>query len=168
MDVAAWDAHIDEFYESVADGADPLGSVERMRQLLVIMADEFDGATPALIAFEMAGIHDSMGLEVPAVPLYEEALASGLDKDHAGRARIQLGSTLRSLGRTKEAIEVLTEPTETEDDPARRAFLALALHHDGESAAALRMAIEALVPSLPRYGRSLANYARAELPATER
>lgn len=168
MEMSTWDERIDEFYDTVADETDPLGSVQRMRHLLVAMTDDFDGASPALIAFEMAGIHDSMGLEAQAVPLYEEALAGVLPADHLGRARIQLGSTLRSLGRTQDAIDVLSQPLDTEDEPARQAFLALALHDAGEDSAGLRVAIEALIPSLPRYGRSLANYARAELPATER
>ncbi len=53
----------------------------------------------------MAGVHDSLGLEVDAVPLYREALSAGLDASHAAQARIQLASTLRNLGRLHETVE---------------------------------------------------------------
>ena len=44
-------------------------------------------------------------------------------------------------------------------DDAARAFLALALHDLGRHDEALALALTALAPHLPRYQRSLANYA---------
>ena len=46
-------------------------------------------------------------------------------------------------------------------DDAVRAFLALALVDTGRECEAVSLALEALAAHLPRYQRSLANYARA-------
>jgi Tetratrico peptide repeat len=50
-------------------------------------------------------------------------------------------------------------PSGTNYDAARLAFLALALHSAGRHDEALRQALEALIPTLPRYLRSLSGYA---------
>jgi len=162
MDTNEWDANIDAWYEANADESRPAASVAAMREFLV-----GHPSSGALATFELAGIHDSMGLETEAVPLYRQALAEGLDADHAARTRIQLASSLRNLGQLDEAIALLSEPSGTDLDAARRAFLALALHAAGRHDAAVREALEALIPSLPRYRRSLSAYA-AELTDTQK
>ena len=48
-----------------------------------------------------------------------------------------------------------------ETGAAPAVFLALALHSAGRSAEALRVAIEAIEPGLPRYRRSVRAYAAA-------
>ncbi|WP_296665457.1 tetratricopeptide repeat protein [Demequina sp.] len=152
-----WDAHIDLFYGSPAfDTSDPAGTVERMRRLLAV--EHVDGP---LAAFELAGVHDSLGMGREAATLYREALGGGLDAEVAGRARLQLASTLRADGDYAAAIDLLREPVDEAHEGARAAFLALALHDAGRGAEALRTAIEALVPTLPRYRRSVAAYAAA-------
>jgi len=164
MDLAGWDSRIDAFYREAFDEHDPAGTVAAMSNLLATMEADDAGA---LVPFEMAGVHDSLGLEDDAVPLYREALSAGLDASHAARARIQLASTLRNLNdaghlsRMDEALELLSVPAEGDLEPARKAFLALALHSAGRPDEALREAIEGIVPSLTRYQRSLAGYAAA-------
>ena len=79
------------------------------------------------------------------------------------RAVIQLASSLRNVGRADESVALLTaeldaEPDELDD--AVRAFLALALVDVGREREAVSHALTALAPHLPRYQRSLANYAR--------
>jgi len=157
MDTNEWDAGIDAWYEANFDETRPEASVTAMREFLA-----GHPAAGALASFELAGVHDSVGLETEAVPLYQQALAKGLDAVHAARARIQLASTLRNLGQLDEAIELLSRPSGTGDDPARMAFLALALHSAGRHDEALQQALQALIPSLQRYQRSLSGYA-AEL-----
>ncbi len=157
MDLDEWDARVDAWYRDRFDESRPDDSVAGMRELLAQ-----NPAAGALAAFELAGVYDSLGLEDDAVPLYEQALAEGLDDAHATRARIQLASTLRNLGRADEAIALLDVPSASGYDAARRAFLALALHSAGHRDKALREALEALIPTLPRYHRSLSGYA-AEL-----
>lgn len=107
MDLVAWDSRIDAFYTDTFDESDPQRSVAAMRELLDVMQTDHAGA---FMAFELAGVRDSLGLEDEAVPLYREALAAGLDADHEARARIQLASTLRNLGRLDEARELLAVP----------------------------------------------------------
>ncbi|UNK69844.1 tetratricopeptide repeat protein [Microbacterium sp. H1-D42] len=111
-------------------------------------------------AFELAGMYDSMGFEAEAGAEYERALALGLDDARHARLAVQYGSTLRNLGRLDEAIAVLrAAPTHESTGSAPRIVLALALHSAGRKDEALREAIEAQIDALPRYQRSMRNYA---------
>lgn len=73
---------------------------------------------------------------------------------------VQHASTLRNLGRIDEAITMLEDaPEHPATGAAPRVFLALALHSAGLHDEALRVAIEAVEPTLPRYRRSVRAYA---------
>ncbi len=114
--------------------------------------------------FELGGAHDSTGQPEQAVPQYRKALDSGLAGGKRRQAVIQLASTLRNLGRVDESIELLTKERAAgsdELDDAVAAFLALALASAGRDREGLSLALGALARHLPRYNRSLANYARA-------
>jgi hypothetical protein len=114
-------------------------------------------------AFERASAQDSTGHSDLAVPLYQEALARHLDGIRRRRAVIQLASSLRNLGRAQESVELLTAervPGSDGLDDAVDAFLALALADTGREREAASIALAALAPHLPRYQRSVANYAR--------
>jgi tetratricopeptide (TPR) repeat protein len=118
----------------------------------------------AVAAFERASAFDSTGLSDRAVPLYREALAAGLSGTRRRRATIQLASSLRNVGRADESVELLRAERNAgtdELDDAVSGFLALALADTGEEREALALALEALAPHLPRYQRSLGNYARS-------
>jgi hypothetical protein len=90
-------------------------------------------------------------------------LATGLTGIRRRRAVIQLASSLRNVGQPEESVTLLTDelaaPSDVLDD-AVRAFLALALTEVGRERAAVSLALGALAPHLPRYQRSLGNYAR--------
>jgi tetratricopeptide (TPR) repeat protein len=135
--------------------------------------DEFVAAVDALAGelaaddgrgpFERAAARDSTGRSDLAVPLYRRALDLGLADERRRRAVIQLASSLRNLGELAAAVELLeAELARTSDDldDAVRAFLALALIDSGRAPEALCHALTALAPHLPRYQRSVANYAR--------
>jgi tetratricopeptide (TPR) repeat protein len=112
--------------------------------------------------FERGAAQDSTGHSDRAVPLYREALALGLSGIRRRRAVIQLASSLRNLGQQEESVALLRHELDQgsdELDDAARAFLALALHDLGGHDEALALALTALAPHLPRYQRSLANYA---------
>jgi hypothetical protein len=113
--------------------------------------------------FEKACAFDSTGHPDLAVPLYRQALDSGLTGIRRRRAVIQLASSLRNLDRSEESVALLTAerdaPSDQLDD-AVRGFLALALVDVGREREAASLALQALAPHLPRYQRSLANYAR--------
>jgi hypothetical protein len=117
----------------------------------------------AQAAFDNACDFDSNGQPDRAVPLYREALEGRLEGENRRRAVIQLASSLRNLGQADESVALLTPeldaPSDHLDD-AVRAFLALALVDVGREREALCHALTALAPHLPRYQRSLANYAR--------
>ena len=71
------------------------------------------------------------------------------------------------MGESAEAVSMLeAAPMSAVDEPARQAFLALALYDEGRYGDALRTALLALVPTLESYQRSLRGYA-GELPSTE-
>jgi tetratricopeptide (TPR) repeat protein len=113
--------------------------------------------------FERASALDSTGHPDLAVPLYRQALGRGLTGERRRRAVIQLASSLRNLGQPQESVALLaTELDAGSDhlDDAVRAFLALALVDVGREREAVALALAALAPHLPRYQRSLANYAR--------
>jgi hypothetical protein len=114
-------------------------------------------------AFDQACDYDSNGHPDLAVPLYREALQGQLDGENRRRAVIQMASSLRNLGQVDESLELLTaelaQPSDHLDD-AVRAFLALALADAGRAREGLSHALTALAPHLPRYQRSLANYAQ--------
>ncbi|WP_328496753.1 tetratricopeptide repeat protein [Streptomyces sp. NBC_00414] len=113
--------------------------------------------------FERACAWDSTGHSDKAVPLYREALALGLDGYRGRRAKIQLSSSLRNLGQAEEGVKLLSPElvgVSDELDDAVRATLALCLASLGREREGLSLALGALAPHLPRYQRSMANYAR--------
>ena len=120
---------------------------------------------PALGWFELGCAFDSAGYEAEADVHYAAATAAGLGTVDAGRAAqmvVQHASTLRNLGRVDEAIAMLQDaPEHPATGAAPRVFLALALHSAGRQDEALRVAIEAVEPTLPRYRRSVRAYAKA-------
>ncbi len=114
-------------------------------------------------AFERACAWDSTGHSDQAVPLYRAALAGGLDDYRRRRATIQLSSSLRNIGAAAEGVELLTRELDApsdELDDAVRACLALCLSTLGRDREGLSLVLEALAAHLPRYQRSMANYAR--------
>lgn len=133
---------------------------------------EVEAAIEALVAerpddpvavFELAGARDYVGREAEAEPLYRRALELGLDEPRHGQAVIQLASTVRNLGRPREALALLRD--EFADRPghpladAATAFAALALADTGAHRDALVAALHALAPHLPAYGRAVTAYA---------
>jgi tetratricopeptide (TPR) repeat protein len=120
-------------------------------------------ADSAVAAYERAAAYDSTGRSDLAVPLYRQALELGLGRDRRRRAVIQMASSLRNLGQAEESVALLTAERDAgsdELDDAVSAFLALALVDSGREREAVSIALSALAPHLPRYQRSLTNYAK--------
>ncbi|WP_371671963.1 tetratricopeptide repeat protein [Streptomyces sp. NBC_00289] len=152
---AAW-ATFDDYAE--ADAAD-------FRAVVDALVAELPDDSP-LGPFEQACAWDSTGHSDRAAPLYREALALGLSEasGYKGRrAKIQLSSSLRNIGEAEEGVKLLTAELDApsdELDDAVRACLALCLSSLGRDREGLSLALGALAPHLPRYQRSMANYAR--------
>jgi hypothetical protein len=154
---ADWERRLAEAWAA----ADGLGDAE-LRELIGRLAAELPPESPVGL-FERAGSFDSTGRSDLAVPLYRRALVGGLTGERRRRAVIQLASSLRNVGEAEESVALLrAELHQGSDqlDDAVRAFLAMALVDTGREREAVSLALEALAPHLPRYQRSLANYAR--------
>ena len=120
----------------------------------------------AVASFERACAQDSTGHSDRAVPLYRRALSLGLQGIRRRRAVIQMASSLRNTGHVDESVALLTEERtrgSDELDAALAGFLALCLVDVGREREAVSLSLQALAPLLPRYQRSLGNYARALL-----
>jgi hypothetical protein len=120
--------------------------------------------------FERACAWDSTGHSDRAVPLYQAAIDGGLNGYRRRRAVIQMSSSLRNTGRVETAVTLLEEERgidpATLDEQTRTladaisATLALCLVDTGREREAVSIAVGALAPHLPRYQRSMGNYAR--------
>ena len=133
------------------------GLLTTVEQLAAELAEDSPVA-----AYERASSLDSTGHSDLAVPLYRRALELGLGEDRRRQAVIQLASSLRNLGEASESATLLRAERDRrsdELDDAVDAFLALALVDLGREREAAGLALGALAGHLPRYQRSLANYA---------
>lgn len=152
---AAWDAFN-------ASGDDSEEHAVRFRDTIDALVAELPAGSP-VAPFERACAWDSTGHSDRAVPLYQEALERGLDGYRRRRTTIQLASSLRNIGRAEQGVALLTPELDApsdELDDAVRATLALCLAGLGREREGLSLVIEALSRHLPRYQRSMANYAR--------
>ena len=119
-------------------------------------------AGSAVALYERGGGYDSTGRPELAIPLYRSALDAGLSGSRRRQAVIQMASSIRNLDGAAEAAELLRAEMAAgsdELDGAVRGFLALALIDLGREREAAALALAALAPCLPRFGRSLARYA---------
>ena len=91
-----------------------------------------------VLLYEVGGAYDTAGQEARALTFYDDALAAGLQGDVLRRCLVQYGSTLRALDRFAESVTVLERAARLfPDSDAVRAFLALSMHADGRSDAAV-------------------------------
>lgn len=150
----SWDDRVEQFWAS-ADDSEPELMLVRMQALIDARGPDDPDAI-----YEWASVHDFLGLEAEAIPLYRAALARGLAGERGPQAIVQLASSLRNVGEAGAAVELLSNRA---SDPvvgaAAQAFLALALRDAGRPDEALRVALNALAPTLPLYGRAISRYA---------
>jgi tetratricopeptide (TPR) repeat protein len=147
---------------AVWDESDEIGD-NILRERIDALVDERPADDPEA-AFEAASVRDSTGLEAEAALEYQRALDLGLGEPNRGRTLIQYASTLRNLGRFDEALALLDllEP-DNELADAAAAVRALVLVSAGRPTEGAAYAIRALAGHLPRYQRSMRNYANALL-----
>lgn len=152
-----WEQRIAVLWESIDEYAP-----DDFRNRVDALAAELP-ADSAIAAFERACAFDSTGVPDRAEPLYRKALETGLTGIRRRRAAIQLSSSLRVLGRLEESHALLAAEMSAESDSlddAVKAVLALVLTDMGREREAVSLVLTALAPHLPRYQRSMANYAR--------
>ena len=151
-----WQRRVDAVWDASPELGDD-AVIERIDALVgELPADDPRGP------FEAAGARDSAGLEADAEPRYRRALELGLSGRARIEAHIQLASTLRNLGRSAEALELLDRVRADAGDLADAvdAFRVLALVSSGRADAAASVALIALAPHLPQYRRAVDAYAR--------
>ena len=156
MTIDEWERQIAQFWERY--GKAPSDDVAWVEEL-----DALASSCPAAdgrAEFERAGIRDSTGRTDAAVELYDAGIAAGLDESRAAQTYVQLASSKRVLGDLDGALDLIEQADPHALGGAPSAVRALTLRDLGRHDEALRVAIEALVPHLPRYARSMANYAR--------
>lgn len=161
---ADWEARIAAVWK-IADTLTP----QELVRTVDALASERPADDPHAL-FERACARDTAGIEDGAEPLYRAALASGaLDPYRHARASIQLGSTLRHLGRLDESEALLLAQLERcrAEGPGAalhdevRSILAFTWVAQGRAVEAASLALETLAPHLSRYQRSTAANARA-------
>ena len=157
MQKPEWEQQVADAWASLDEGAEA-----EFLTLIENLVEELPPGEPDGL-FERAAALDSTGHSDLAVPLYERALKAGLTGERRRRAVIQMASSLRNLDRAQESVALLTAELRAGSDAlddAAKAVLALALTDVGREREAVSVAVGALAAHLPRYQRSMANYAR--------
>ena len=159
---ATWETRVDDVWKCVST----MEPAELVR-LIDALAQE-RSPDDAVGLFERACARDTAGMEEQAEPLYRAALATGaLDEYRRARANIQLGSTLRALGRLDESERILKAELDRHMEPGRqatlhdeaKAILALTYLAQGRASEAAGLLLSALGPRLSRYHRTVAVHA---------
>ncbi|MBW8731105.1 MAG: tetratricopeptide repeat protein [Terrabacter sp.] len=125
------------------------------------------------LVFELAGVKDAMGDEQGAIGLYEEALAGGLREPHRHRAQLQLASSLRVVGRTAEAQDLVADVLEARPHNTAALMLKALVQADlGQERQALADLIRATLEATTdvdtqAYRRALRAYADELAPVTD-
>lgn len=138
---------------------------EEFRDLIAAHVAELPEDHPVSL-FERACAWDSTGHSDKAIPLYTKALENGLDGENRRRAVIQMSSSTRNVGDPEKALAMLLAEAENGEDHLSDALTlttALCLADLGREREALRDVIIALTAYLPRYQRSMRNYAKSLL-----
>lgn len=120
-----------------------------------------------IACFELGGAYDFLGREEVAIAHYERVLAMGVERlpnEEQPKLYLQMGSTLRNLGRLEESRDLFLRGLRIYPDfNALRAFLALTEYSMGHFQEAAKLWLDCLVegstdPSIQRYARSLRGY----------
>lgn len=119
----------------------------------------------AAVAYQCAWVHDRMGREREAIPLYERAISLGLSGRDLEGATLSLGSSHRATGGYAKAAEVLRGGVERfPQNRAMQVILAMALHNLDEHEQAMGLLLRNLAetssdPEIASYKRAISYYA---------
>jgi tetratricopeptide (TPR) repeat protein len=96
----------------------------------------------AEITFQLAVVHDNLGLERESIPYYLRTLAQGLAGPDLERAYLGLGSTYRGLGEYEKAEETLRRGVNAfPHNRALQIFLAMTLYNRQQHKEAMELAL---------------------------
>ena len=89
--------------------------------------------TDATLLYETACVHDFLGFEAEAIPLYVAAIENGLQGDTLRNALLGLGSSYRTLGQYDESLVTLEKAIKLFPGAQEMVvFRAMALYNIGE------------------------------------
>ena len=117
------------------------------------------------VNYQCAWVHDRMGREREAIPLYERAIEMGLSGGDLEGAILSLGSSYRAVGDPAKAAEVLRGGVARfPQNRAMQVFLAMALHDLDEHVQAMEILLRNLAetssdPEISAYKEALSFYA---------
>ena len=149
-----WRAELDAI-----TGARAFGQFNQLLPRLKVLDERYPNV--AEIIFQIAWTCETLGRHTEALPAYEKAIALGLPPHELSGAYLGLGNTLRALGQVGKAAHIFrTGKLQFPDNREFDAFLSLALHDQGHTTEALKLALETLCdttsdPGLTAYGRAL-------------
>jgi tetratricopeptide (TPR) repeat protein len=139
------------------------GELEAARAVLLKLVER-NPEDPA-VNYQCAWVHDTMGLEREAIPLYERAVERGLSGGDLEGAILSLGSSYRAVGNPAKAAAVLRGGVARfPRNRAMQVFLAMALHDLDEHVQAIEILLRNLAetssdPEISAYKEALSFYA---------
>ena len=139
------------------------GELEGARAVLLKLQEK--NPEDPTVNYQCAWVHDRMGLEREAIPLYERAIERGLSGGDLEGAILSLGSSYRAVGDPAKAAEVLREGVARfPHNRAMQVFLAMALHDIDEHVQAMGILLRNLAetssdPEISAYKEALSFYA---------
>lgn len=139
------------------------GRIEEARQHGLLQLIEHP--QHAELHYEVACLHDTLGRETQAIPLYQKAIALGLSEVSLRGAWLGLGSSYRSTGQYTEALAAFEQGLARFPDATEfRVFRAMACynlghHKEGMESLLAVLAVTTTVPDLTPYRRAIALYA---------
>ena len=139
------------------------GRIEEARQHGLLQLVEHP--QHAELHYEVAGLHDNLGRESQAIPLYQKAIALGLSETSLRGAWLGLGSSYRSTGQYAEALAAFEQGQARFPDANEfRVFGAMARYNLGQYKEGMQTLLRVLAettadPALASYRRAMALYA---------
>ena len=139
------------------------GRIEEARQHGLLQLIEHP--QHADLHYEVACLHDTLGREAQAIPLYQKAIALGLSEASLRGAWLGLGSSYRSTGQYAEALAAFAQGQARFPDATEfRVFRAMACynlghHKEGMESLLAMLAATTTDPDLTPYRRAIALYA---------
>lgn len=150
-----WEVFVEYGWKNKADE-------KKLIEYFIGIADKYPYSARA--KFELANAYDYLGKEEQAITLYEDAIRMGLEPKFEAAALIQLGSSLRTVGRVEEAIDILTDAEKRFSEfPSITMFLSMAMHDKKMETEAIRKLLIAMIrhtktSDIERYRGALENY----------
>ena len=139
------------------------GELEEARTVLLELLQ--GNPEDPVVNYQCAWVHDRMGREREAIPLYERAIERGLSGGDLEGAILSLGSSYRAVGNPAKAAEVLRGGVARfPQNRAMQVFLAMALHDLDEHDEAMGLLLRNLAetssdPEISAYKEALSFYA---------